>query len=110
MSDKVDGTLLIIGGAEDKTGECEILNRFISLSGSKKAHIVLMTTAAQEPAVLSVKLLIPAESWGQDGWAWIYLTALMEFTVRTGLSLSVKPFQTAVSECIIRISRNYSPW
>jgi len=50
MSDKVDGTLLIIGGAEDKTGECEILNRFISLSGSKKAHIVLMTTAAQEPA------------------------------------------------------------
>ncbi len=49
MGNKVQGTLLIIGGAEDKTGKCEILNRFVELSGAEKSSIVIITTATQEP-------------------------------------------------------------
>lgn len=50
MGDKVDGTLLIIGGAEDKDGKCEILSRFIQLSGAEKSSVVVVTTATQEPS------------------------------------------------------------
>ncbi len=49
MGNKVQGTLLIIGGAEDKQGECEILSRFIELSGAEKSSIIVLTTATQEP-------------------------------------------------------------
>lgn len=43
------GKLLIIGGAEDKEGECVILNELIDLAGGKKARIVIVTTATQSP-------------------------------------------------------------
>lgn len=49
MGDKVRGNLLIIGGAEDKKGERVILNKFVELSGGKKAEIVIMTTATELP-------------------------------------------------------------
>ncbi|PKM81446.1 MAG: cyanophycinase [Firmicutes bacterium HGW-Firmicutes-14] len=49
MEHKVEGTLLIIGGAEDKDGKCEILKRFIDLAGGEKAYVVVLTTATQEP-------------------------------------------------------------
>lgn len=47
MSEHVQGKLLIIGGAEDKTGECKILKRFIQTSGGRK--IVVMTAATEYP-------------------------------------------------------------
>lgn len=50
MGNKVQGTLLIIGGAEDKEGKCEILTRFVELSGGEDAIIIVITTATQEPA------------------------------------------------------------
>ena len=46
---RVLGTLIAIGGAEDKTGDCEILKEFIKRSGGKKARIVLITTATNTP-------------------------------------------------------------
>ncbi len=49
MGKKVDGTLLIIGGAEDKDGDCEILSRFIKMSRNTKGPLVVVTTATQEP-------------------------------------------------------------
>lgn len=49
MGKKVEGTLLIIGGAEDKDGDCEILTRFIEMAGRSKGPLVVMTTATQEP-------------------------------------------------------------
>lgn len=49
MGNKVEGTLLIIGGAEDKTGKCEILSRFVKLSGAGSSIIIIITTAAEEP-------------------------------------------------------------
>ncbi len=49
MGNKVQGTLLIIGGAEDKTGKCEILRRFAEVSGGGDAIVIIITTASLEP-------------------------------------------------------------
>ncbi|SHK08213.1 cyanophycinase [Anaerobranca californiensis DSM 14826] len=47
--EKVEGNLLIIGGAEDKEGECIILKEFVKLAGGKDGKIVIMPTATEEP-------------------------------------------------------------
>lgn len=44
------GPLVIIGGAEDKTGECEILRRFVELAGGGSARIVIIAVASGHPA------------------------------------------------------------
>lgn len=49
MGKKSAGNLLIIGGAEDKKGECIILKKFIDLAGGKSGKIVVMTSATKEP-------------------------------------------------------------
>lgn len=43
------GNLIIIGGAEDKTGECSILKAFVALSGSAAAKLTIITTATENP-------------------------------------------------------------
>jgi cyanophycinase len=43
------GTLVIVGGAEDKTGDAAILKEFIRLAGKAKARVVIMTVATDEP-------------------------------------------------------------
>lgn len=50
MGNKVQGTLLIVGGAEDKKGKCEILSKFVELSGGKNAMILVITTATEDSA------------------------------------------------------------
>lgn len=49
MNDYVIGRLLIIGGAEDKKGECKILRRFVQEAGGKEGRIVILTAATEEP-------------------------------------------------------------
>lgn len=49
MSTGAEGKLIIIGGAEDKEGKCEILKKVIEMSGGKDSKIVLMTTATEQP-------------------------------------------------------------
>ncbi|MBD2448969.1 cyanophycinase [Nostoc sp. FACHB-152] len=48
-----DGTikrqLVIIGGAEDKEGDCQILREFVRRAGGTKANIVIMTAATELP-------------------------------------------------------------
>ena len=44
------GTLLIIGGNEDKTGDCRILRKFVELSGGRSARVAVLTTATELPA------------------------------------------------------------
>lgn len=48
-NDKVAGRLLIIGGNEDKNGQCEILKRFVKMAGGRDARIALLTTATEFP-------------------------------------------------------------
>ncbi|GAX88675.1 cyanophycinase [Effusibacillus lacus] len=43
------GHLVVIGGAEDKKGECKILREFVRLSGGPRARIVVMTVATELP-------------------------------------------------------------
>lgn len=50
MGNKVQGTLLIVGGAEDKEGKCEILSKFVELSGGEDAMILVITTATEDSA------------------------------------------------------------
>jgi len=41
--------LVIIGGAEDKDGDCQILREFVRRAGGTKAYIVIMTAATELP-------------------------------------------------------------
>jgi cyanophycinase len=45
----VHGQLIIVGGAEDKEGDCTILREFIRRSGGMQARIVVMTVATGLP-------------------------------------------------------------
>ncbi|MGI6113445.1 MAG: cyanophycinase [Mahellales bacterium] len=49
MEQKVEGNLVIIGGAEDKDGECEILKEVTRLAGGKKACLIIVTAATKYP-------------------------------------------------------------
>lgn len=49
MGEHLVGNLLIIGGNEDKTGECVILRKFIDLAGGHQANIAVVTTATEAP-------------------------------------------------------------
>lgn len=51
MGEKVRGNLVIIGGKEDKKGDCLILRKVVALAGGPAAHVVVMTTAAQDAEV-----------------------------------------------------------
>ncbi|MBW4487929.1 MAG: cyanophycinase [Trichocoleus desertorum ATA4-8-CV12] len=43
------GQLVIIGGAEDKQGDCKILREFVRRAGGRQAKIVVMTVATELP-------------------------------------------------------------
>lgn len=43
------GALFIIGGAEDRQGDCVVLREFVRLAGGMKAHIAVMTAATKMP-------------------------------------------------------------
>lgn len=49
MKNKSRGKLVIIGGAEDKEGKCEILKEVVKLSGGSESKIIIMTTATERP-------------------------------------------------------------
>jgi cyanophycinase-like exopeptidase len=45
MQDKKQGILVIIGGAEDKSNDCDILKRTAELAGGKDGKIIVLTVA-----------------------------------------------------------------
>ncbi len=49
MSNQAHGKLVIIGGAEDKENDCQILREFVRYAGGTKARIVVMTAATNLP-------------------------------------------------------------
>src|SRR3954464_3880400 len=44
-----NGKLMLIGGAEDREGDCRVLQRFIELTGKKAPHVIVMTVATEHP-------------------------------------------------------------
>lgn len=51
MREEVKGNLVIIGGAEDKQGECRILKYLVELAGGPDAKLTILTTATESPEV-----------------------------------------------------------
>ncbi|MBW4667823.1 MAG: cyanophycinase [Cyanomargarita calcarea GSE-NOS-MK-12-04C] len=49
MASEIKGQLVIIGGAEDKEGDCQILREFVRRAGGTKAHVVIITAATELP-------------------------------------------------------------
>lgn len=49
MKGEETGPLLVIGGNEDKQGECVILRKFVAMAGGREARIALVTTATEHP-------------------------------------------------------------
>ncbi len=48
-SPKKAGQLVIIGGAEDKDGDCKILREFVRNAGGTQAQLIIMTVATELP-------------------------------------------------------------
>jgi cyanophycinase len=51
MSGKVKGTLVIIGGSEDRKHKCLILKKFVELAGGEKARLAVITAATAKPHI-----------------------------------------------------------
>lgn len=49
MGEKVRGSLLLIGGSEDKEGDKQILKRFSRLVSEKDSYLVILTSATSQP-------------------------------------------------------------
>jgi len=58
------GTLVIIGGAEDKKGDKAILRRFVQLAGGTHAKIVIMTVATELPVEVGAEYVDVFEEIG----------------------------------------------
>ena len=48
-ADQTPGSLVIIGGAEDREGECTVLREFVRRAGGVQARIVVLTAATTKP-------------------------------------------------------------
>ncbi|MEC4883992.1 MAG: cyanophycinase [Scytonema sp. PMC 1070.18] len=49
IDNQIKRQLVIIGGAEDKDGDCQILREFVRRAGGTKARLVIMTAATELP-------------------------------------------------------------
>lgn len=55
MIEKAKGRLVIIGGAEDKQGDCIVLRRLVDISGKNDSKIIIVTAATEYPNELGKK-------------------------------------------------------
>lgn len=62
----IRGPLLIIGGAEDREGECEILREFVRYAGGTKARIVVITAATDLPLEVGQQYIRIFENLGAE--------------------------------------------
>jgi cyanophycinase len=60
------GQLIIIGGAEDKEGDCTILREFVRRAGGREARIVVMTVATSLPGEVGADYRNIFERFGVD--------------------------------------------
>lgn len=66
ISKSQTGQLIIIGGAEDKEGECKILREFIRRAGGREARIAVMTVATSLPGEVGLEYRDLFEKLGAD--------------------------------------------
>ncbi|MDQ3805639.1 MAG: cyanophycinase [Acidobacteriota bacterium] len=83
------GELVIIGGAEDRDGESEILREFVRLAGGKRARIALVSVASETPAEVEST----------------YLRAFRRLGARSLRALGVRARADANSEAALKVVR-----
>lgn len=60
------GTLIIIGGAEDKQDRCQILRTVIAKAGGVKARLVVLTVATEQPETVGAEYRYVFSRLGAD--------------------------------------------
>ena len=65
-ADNKTGQLIIIGGGEDKEGDCQILREFVRRAGGRDARIVVMTVATSIPGEVGSEYRNLFERLGAD--------------------------------------------
>lgn len=60
------GPLIVIGGAEDKRGECRILREFLRLGGGTHARVLVMTVATELPIEVGMDYVEVFKSLGAE--------------------------------------------
>lgn len=63
---ETQGQLIIIGGAEDKEGDCKILREFVRRAGGTNARIVIMTAATELPREVGENYIKVFERFGAE--------------------------------------------
>jgi len=58
------GPLVIVGGAEDRTGECHILREFARLAGGARSHLAVVSVASDHPKEVAAVYLEAFRSVG----------------------------------------------
>lgn len=66
MNTKQRGSLVIIGGAEDKNGDCLVLREFVREAGGVKARIAVMTAATSYPREVGEEYIQVFERLGAE--------------------------------------------
>jgi len=66
MGEKVRGKLIVIGGAEDKQGESNILKQVVETTGGSSSNLVILTTATEEPEAVGNEYKKVFEKLGAD--------------------------------------------
>lgn len=66
LPDGIHGQLIIIGGAEDKEGDCKILREFVRRSGGLDARIAVLTAATGLPGEVGQNYIHVFERLGID--------------------------------------------
>lgn len=74
MGEQGSGNLLIIGGNEDKQGECVILRRFVAMAGGREARIAVITTATESPREVGDEYRVLFTELGADSAAVLYIS------------------------------------
>lgn len=74
MREEIAGNLLIIGGNEDKQGECRILRRFVAMAGGREARIAVITTATEFPREVGDEYRALFSEFGAESTGILYIT------------------------------------
>ncbi|MEN6412168.1 MAG: cyanophycinase [Veillonellales bacterium] len=68
------GNLVIIGGNEDKQGDCLILRKFMEIAGGRQARIAVLTTATELPREVGDEYRNLFTQMGADNAPVLYIT------------------------------------
>jgi len=90
LGEKSKGYLLLIGGAEDKSDECDILKKVVSLSGERQACLTILTVATTKQ-----------EKVGEE-----YVKLFSRLGVKDVVAIDIKNRQDAQKDYIIERIEN----